>query len=176
MGKIRNMHLKIPQIWQCNITHGCLKLFEKTIIWSSSASFICAKIFQLNLRKMRFLTKLSAFKMFMINAFRKNVTRLSSMIWKILHSDGANSQITLSKWCFHTMFHPLPESYRVTLNFCIHAVYKRIDSKIIKGYSILVNLHTCAICSRMWIKNNVNSSLWECSFQVRVSLLSIERT
>ena len=45
-------------------------------------------------------------------------TQWSNMIWEILSvfldSDGANCQITLSKWWFffHTRFHWLPDSYR----------------------------------------------------------------
>ena len=40
-----NMHVKMPPIWQCNITQGFFFLFGKTIIWSLHHR-LCSEIFQ----------------------------------------------------------------------------------------------------------------------------------
>ena len=116
MGKIRNMHIKTPLIWQCNITQGCILNLTRPLFNPSLTGF-AKKFFNRILKKWGFWKSYQILKYSFSVHFIEAITQCTDMIWKILSFfldfDGANSLITLLKSRFLIpMFHKLPDSYR----------------------------------------------------------------
>ena len=136
MGKIRNMHIKTPTIWQCNITQGCFLDLKRPLFDLCITGFV-KKFFNRILEKWAFRQSYLPLKCAFSVHFNEIVTQWT-ILSVFLDSDGENSQITLKNdGFFYTIFHWLPDSYR---DWHLNVFYPRVTRFLDHALSVRLKL------------------------------------